>query len=238
MKCIEYRELISAYVDEMLNPQEEEQLITHLKTCQACREEVEILKEMRQMCQQMEEVSLPEGFHEDLMKQLKREEQVKSPIIKFAFRWQYGGALVATMLVGILFFSQLGTFSSRSKQVEENATTEAAPYAMQSNVAEASLEDAGAAAASDVMPKNRAIEMQEEMEPVVWQVQVENQDSFLEALKAYLDEEQMTYENTKEGITITQLEDSKALITWVQSHSITFSGEEVTTLSDIMLEIK
>lgn len=238
MKCIEYRELISAYVDEMLNPQEEEQLITHLKTCQACREEVEILKEMRQMCQQMEEVSLPEGFHEDLMKQLKREEQVKSPIIKFAFRWQYGSALVATMLVGILFFSQLGTFSSRSKQVEENATTEAAPYAMQSNVAEASLEDAGAAAASDVMPKNRAIEMQEEMEPVVWQVQVENPDSFLEALKAYLDEEQMTYENTKEGITITQLEDSKALITWVQSHSITFSGEEVTTLSDIMLEIK
>lgn len=238
MKCIEYRELISAYVDEMLNPQEEEKLIAHLKTCQNCREEVEIFKEMRQMCQQMEEVSLPEGFHEKLMKQIKHEEQVKSPIIKFAFRWKYGGALVATMLVGILFFSQLGTFYSRSKQVEENATIEAAPYAMQSNVAEASLEDAGAAAASDVMPKNRATEMQEEMEPVVWQVQVENQDSFLEALKAYLDAKQMTYEDTEGGITITQMDDSKALVTWLQENSITFSGEEVTTLSDVMLEIK
>lgn len=238
MKCIEYRELISAYVDEMLDPQQEEKLMIHLEKCQSCREEVEMFKAMRQMCEHIEEVSLPEGFHEDLMKQLKREEQVKSPIIKSTFKWKYSGALVATMLVGILFLSQLGTFSFRSKQVEENATTEVAPYTMQDKVAKASLEDTGAAVASGIMPKNRAIESQEEIELVVWQVHVEYQESFLEALKAYLDANEMTYEDAERGITITDVEDSKALFTWVEAHSRTFSGEEVTTLSNVMLEIE
>ena len=126
MKCIEYSELISAYVDEMLSPQEEKQLIMHLKTCQSCQKELESFKQIKSMCHQIEEVSLPDTFHEQLMQCLKSEKKVK-PFIKW--RWQYGGALVATMLVGVLFWNQLEFATSKS----ETATG----YMTQNQVAEA-----------------------------------------------------------------------------------------------------
>lgn len=143
MKCIEYSELISAYVDEMLSPQEEEKLMKHLKTCQACQEELEVLKQMQVMCQSIEEVSLPDQFHQDLMKRLKSEKQVKKTT---QFKWQYGSALVATMLVGMLFLNQLGMISFGSQSAsdyaesditanttaERNAETESIPYVAKS----------------------------------------------------------------------------------------------------------
>ncbi len=125
MKCIEYSELISAYVDEMLSPQEEEKLMKHLKTCEACQEELEVLKQMQMMYRSLEEVSLPDQFHEDLIKRLKAESEVKSehkakhPIKR---RWQYGSALAAAMLVGVLFLNQLGITSSESKFSEYTAS--------------------------------------------------------------------------------------------------------------------
>jgi len=244
MKCIEYSELISAYVDEMLSPQEEEKLMKHLKTCQVCQKELEVLKQMQRMCQSIEEVSLPDKFHEDLMKRLKAENRVKYPT---KFKWQYGGALVATMLVGILFLNQLGITSSKSKSTseyattdtvaEENAETEAMPYEAETKVAEARVQDEIDSAVKRTQPESRVFMMQDVGANNVWKVQVEDSEVFIEALKRYLDAEQIVYEQTVEGVSIYQVQDYKALMEWLQEHSHSFEGSEVVAESNISLEI-
>ena len=246
MKCIEYSELISAYVDEMLSPQEEEKLMMHLKTCQACQKELEVLKQMQIMYHHIEEVSLPNKFHKDLMKKLNAENKVKSPI---KFKWQYGGALVATMLVGILFFNQLDRISSKDEtttgytaanQVAEdnNMTTDIAPYASQNQVAKARIQDE-----TGIIPHENQLEsgvfVAEEVEAQnVWKVEVENPKDFIETFKAYLDKEQIVYEQIEEGMSIYQVKDSKALMDWLKEHSTSFEGSEVIPESNVQLEIK
>lgn len=245
MKCIEYSELISAYVDEMLSPQEEEKLMMHLKTCQACQKELEVLKQMQMMCQHLEEVPLPDKFHEELMRRLKVENKVKSPI---KFKWQYGGALVATMLVGILFFNQLGLSSSKNETAtgyatknqvaEDNTTTEVAPYASQSQVAEARMQDEAGLIAHEKQLESSTFMAEETEAQNAWKVEVEDSKAFIEALKAYLDKEQIVYEQIEEGMSIYHIQDSKSLMDWLKEHSFSFEGSEVTPESNIQLEIK
>lgn len=246
MKCIEYSELISAYVDEMLNPQEEEKLLMHLKTCQACQKELEVLKQMQMMCHHIEEVSLPDRFHEDLMKRLKAEKKVK-PFIKF--KWQYGSALVATMLVGILFFNQLGIISlknetatgydAKNKVLEDrNMSTDLVPYASQSQVAEARMQDETGLIGHEKQLENSTFMVEETEAQNVWKVEVENSKAFIEALKAYLDKEEIVYEQIEEGMSIYQIQDSKSLMNWLKEYSASFEGSEITSESNLRLEIK
>lgn len=246
MKCIEYSELISAYVDEMLSPQEEKKLMMHLKTCQACQKELEVLKQMQMMCHHIEEVSLPDKFHEDLMKRLKAENKVNYPM---KFKWQYGGALVATMLVGILFFNQLGLISSKNETTtgyttknrvaeDGNMTTDTVPYASQSQVAEARIQDETGLIAHEKQLESSTFMAGETETQNVWKVEVENSKAFIEALKAYLDKEQIVYEQIEEGMSIYQMQDSKSLMDWLKEHSSSFEGSEVTFESNVRLEIK
>lgn len=247
MKCIEYKELISACVDEMLSPQEEEKLMMHLKTCQACQKELEVLKQMQMMCHDMEEVSLPDSFHEDLMKRLKSESQVKS-LAKFKFKWQYGGALVATMLVGVLFFNQLSMTSFKSESTSESAaidqvtegdtTMGAEPYIARSEVAEVKIQDESDSVAKKNQIESRASMLQDAGSENIWKVQVEDTEAFLEAIKEYLGAAQITYEQTEEGMSIYQVKNSHALMNWLQEHSYSFEGIEAIAESNIQLEIK
>lgn len=244
MKCIEYSELISAYVDEMLSPQEEEKLMMHLKTCQACQKELEVLKQMQMLCRNIEEVSLPAQFHEDLMKQLKTENRLKFPI---KFKWQYGGALVATMLIGVLFFNQLGVISLKSGSSTDYLTTdhiaedlmniEATPYTVQNEVAEARVQDETDSVAQKNQSESRVFMMQHAEEEHVWKVQVENSQVFIEVFKDYLNAEQIAYEQIEEGMSLYQVKDSKAVMNWLQEHSHSFEGSEVAAESNIQLEI-
>ena len=227
MKCIEYSELISAYVDEMLSPQEEKQLIMHLKTCQSCQEELESLKQLQKMCHQIEEVSLPDTFHEQLMQRLKSEKKTK-PLIKW--RWQYGGALVATMLVGILFWNQLDF------TIPKNGT--ATGYTTQDQVAEARIQEETSSIGYESHLDSRASLTQQTDNCSIWKVQVEQPDIFIDELKIYLEKEHIIYEVIESGIRITQLQEDQQLIEWLKNHSIFFEGQEVIASQNIQLEIQ
>lgn len=227
MKCIEYNELISAYVDEMLSPQEEEQLIMHLKTCQSCQEELESLKQLQKMCHQIEEVSLPDTFHEQLMQRLKCEKKTK---LFIKWRWQYGGALVATMLVGILFWNQLDFVTSKN----ETATG----YTTQNQVAEARVQDETSPIAYENQLDSRASLVQETDTWNIWKVQVEQPDTFIDNLKTYLEQEHIVYEMIESDIRINQLKDGQKLMQWLKDHSISFEGQEAISPQNIQLEIQ
>lgn len=227
MKCIEYSELISAYVDQMLSPQEEEQLTKHLKVCQSCQEELNSLKQIKSMCNQIEEVSLPDMFHEQLMQRLKSEKQVKS-LIKW--RWQYGGAFVATMLVGILFWNQLQFITSKN----ETATG----YTAQDQIAEAKMQDETSPIAYENQLDSRASLVQQTDTWNIWKVQVEQPDTFIESLKTYLEQEHIVYEVIESGIRLHQLQKNPKLMEWIKAHSLSFEGQEAINLQNIQLEIQ
>lgn len=227
MNCIEYSELISAYVDEMLSPQEEEKLMRHLKTCQSCQEELESLKQLQRMCHLIEEVSLPDTFHEELMQRLECEKKVK-PLLQW--KWQYGGALVATMMVGIIFWNQLGSMDFNNEIAIE--------YTIQSQVAEARVQDETSPIIHESQRGNRT-SLAEEIETwSIWKVQVENSEIFMKDLKAYLDKEQIIYEPTESGIRMNQVQEDRKLMKWLKEHSTIFEGDEMISKGNIQLEIQ
>lgn len=245
MKCMEYSELISAYVDGMLSPQEEEKLLTHLKTCQDCQNELEVLKQMQTMYHYIEAVSLPDKFHEDLMKELKAENKVK-PFIKF--KWQYGGALVATMLIGILFFNQLGVITLKNElatgyhaknQVlgDYNRITDLTPNVSQSQVAEARIQDETGLIGHEKQLENSRFMIEKIEDLNAWKVEVENTKDFIEILKIYLDKEQIVYEQIAEDMYIYQMQDSQSLMKWLREHSSSFEASEEIPGRGVRLEI-
>ena len=127
MKCSEYQNLISAYADDMLTPEEKQELEKHLKKCPACQAEYEVLVEIQKMCQSIEDVDLPERFHEEMMTKIRVEQpQTKMHVIKtkkWSRKWSYGGALVATVCAGLLFINQLKQMPSQSEATSEADTT-------------------------------------------------------------------------------------------------------------------
>ena len=227
MNCIEYSELISAYVDGMLNPQEEEKLMKHLKMCKRCNQDLRNLKQLQKLCSQMEEVSLPDTFHTDLMKRIKIEKKVKP--LRSQWKWQYSGALVATVLIGIVFWNQLGFITSQNERTTE--------YMTQGQVAEARIQDETSAIAYENHIGSRGT--REEINPMsIWKVQVESSDRFIEAFKTYLEEQQIVYELTESGIIINQISYNKKLINWLKAHSLCFEGEKIETKGNIELIIE
>ncbi len=54
MRCEEVQERLSALIDEQLNLQEREQVLNHLRTCEACSREYHELLQFVQFCRQLE----------------------------------------------------------------------------------------------------------------------------------------------------------------------------------------
>lgn len=69
-KCEEIMELISLYIDDDLNETEKHQFEEHINSCIKCREELDLQMEIINLCQDMEEVELPEDFNRQLNQKL------------------------------------------------------------------------------------------------------------------------------------------------------------------------
>lgn len=81
-KCEEIMELISLYIDDDLNETEKHQFEEHINSCIKCREELDLQMEIINLCQDMEEVELPEDFNRQLNQKLVEEEQRRSPLFR------------------------------------------------------------------------------------------------------------------------------------------------------------
>ncbi|WP_157950038.1 anti-sigma factor family protein [Vallitalea okinawensis] len=70
MNCNEIRDLISLYIDDELNTTEQIQFEEHIASCEACKYELEMLKEIVGTLNETEITPLPNDFHEDLMEKI------------------------------------------------------------------------------------------------------------------------------------------------------------------------
>ncbi|MCX7748554.1 MAG: anti-sigma factor [Clostridia bacterium] len=76
--CSEINELISLYIDGLLENDLKSDFEEHLKTCEHCKEELEETLKIIEICGSMEEEELPHNFKEDLHARLVELEEMKT----------------------------------------------------------------------------------------------------------------------------------------------------------------
>lgn len=86
MRCAGIRELLSAYVDGVLSPDETGFLEAHLGSCKACREELARLKKTIQLLQSLPQVPLPADFTARLHERLNVTIQAP-PVLPLKKNW-------------------------------------------------------------------------------------------------------------------------------------------------------
>ncbi|MGL4344300.1 MAG: anti-sigma factor family protein [Cellulosilyticaceae bacterium] len=109
MKCEQCLEKLSSYVDQALSSSEVMEVERHIAMCEACAEELNILQVMLDELGELEDVVMPQDFHETLMNKLNRPNQEKRKVVKWApQKWAYwGSGLAAAILVGFMGLTQL-----------------------------------------------------------------------------------------------------------------------------------
>ena len=71
MKCRNVQKKLSAYQDRELEPQEQEQVRSHLLSCRACREQYEELERVWQTLGELEEIRPDPWFYRQLVRKIK-----------------------------------------------------------------------------------------------------------------------------------------------------------------------
>ncbi|TCT17099.1 putative zinc finger protein [Natranaerovirga pectinivora] len=68
MKCLDFRLLISLYLDDLLSDQERLEFENHFNECMDCKEELELYCEVQKKCKEsFVDIEVPNSFHLDLM---------------------------------------------------------------------------------------------------------------------------------------------------------------------------
>lgn len=79
MKCSQYQEKFWDYYDGTLTAEEAAELEKHLESCQECAAEAKMVKQMLESLHTLPEAALPEGYHEELMGKIAKENLAKVP---------------------------------------------------------------------------------------------------------------------------------------------------------------
>ena len=145
MNCETVKEMLWAYLEKETTAEEAVKIEEHLKNCAACREELELQKEIMDSLQNLPDEELPDGFHAELMQKLQVEaapnvvpfpvKKKKAPIYK---QW---GMIAAAVMVVVAAGGMNGMLGMRDAQ---NAAVQEVQKADTVNVAEYAAEDMAA----------------------------------------------------------------------------------------------
>lgn len=137
MKCNDIQDLLSPYLDGVLTSVENELISEHLKSCDACRQELEDLKEIINIMQSLDDVPLPEDFQDQIHEKLLsiQDENMEPVVSKTNLRWwqrmtnskwfSYGVAAVVLLTV-ISIFNPLNFLQPQSDMLQmKNSMSEA-----------------------------------------------------------------------------------------------------------------
>jgi hypothetical protein len=109
MNCKDVQNLLSVYVDHECTITQKREIEEHIKDCKSCQVELEWLKSLISKVQELDEVDVPEGFHEDLMHRVHKTKDNSSKILPFKKRIRPAYSIVAAAFLLIVVFSVLGT---------------------------------------------------------------------------------------------------------------------------------
>lgn len=104
MRCEYYQELLSPYLDKELTKEEQEALEIHLQSCAYCRASLDRLQEMLKHLKVLQDVELPEGFHEKLMEKIGEQTTTDKTKKRSIPKWiGYISSLAGLFLIGIFW---------------------------------------------------------------------------------------------------------------------------------------
>jgi anti-sigma factor RsiW len=115
MRCRNVQKRLSAYQDRELKPQEQEEVRSHLLSCQSCREQYEKLEQIWQTLGELEGVRPDPWFYPQIARKIKEpREQGLLPTIERFFQLLRTPAIASVLLaIGILAGAYLGNILVR-----------------------------------------------------------------------------------------------------------------------------
>ena len=107
MDCGKAFEMMSLYIDEELNKEEQEKLFEHINSCDYCKQEFNLIKDLVGKLKEEEFLPLPDGYHQELMAKVNdlKIENVSfgKSDIKNKRNWKkYGSIAAAGLLVVVV----------------------------------------------------------------------------------------------------------------------------------------
>ena len=129
MKCEKYLDMMSLYIDNRLEAQELEDFEEHIINCSSCQEELNILKEIVNDINELEELELPERFHQELMSKIQT---------KPSQRWKIISAIAAAFLITAIAVDRLQLNTSKNA-IPDSLTPESANVQMELFIAEEAM---------------------------------------------------------------------------------------------------
>lgn len=117
MSCKKYSQWISLYIDGELDGEDLITFEAHIKSCQSCQEEVQIISTMIKDIQNLAMIDPPEMFHKDVMNKIK-EEKRKEKHKKWYDNFKFLSAAAAVFVISVIL---IGPFSKNApkEMVEE-----------------------------------------------------------------------------------------------------------------------
>ncbi len=109
MNCHKIKKLINPYIDQALETETAQQIEGHLKSCPACRQEYQRLKEIATSLNSFPQVSVPQNLTQTIMAKISQEEiQIQSSWmdqLKKRFSFRLVGVTAAAVVVVFFAFT-------------------------------------------------------------------------------------------------------------------------------------
>jgi len=110
MKCRDARELITAYIDNGLDPLRDRLIAEHLEQCRKCRAEFEFLISWQKSIKGIRPVKAPPGFMAELRRRLEAErrhplKRYLDPLIRFRENFRFPVEAAALVIIGSVIFA-------------------------------------------------------------------------------------------------------------------------------------
>jgi len=148
--CKQTREYLNDLVDDNLESGLKSEILAHLDKCDDCQKEFSAFQKIAEAASNLTPPSLPGGFHEALMGELRKEARPRRAFFKRNYKWVAG--IAAALLVGVIVtagFQNLywqGFNGASMETMDEAVAEEPASAAPQEGFSEKSF-DGGMAAA-------------------------------------------------------------------------------------------
>lgn len=116
-KCKEVMDLMSPYIDGELDKIKTRKFKEHISTCAKCKEELKIQMKIINLCNDIEDVELPESFNKQLHERLTKEKQRKSPLLWLNSKHVKLVSSIAAIFILVFITSE---FLSREKSFDNH----------------------------------------------------------------------------------------------------------------------
>jgi hypothetical protein len=107
MNCENIKELLNAYIDDLLSEKERQAVQAHIASCPSCRKELDELAQAVNLVRKLDRIVPPPWFSEQVMMNIRKEEHKKKGVISRLFFPLYIKLPVqalATVVIAVLAF--------------------------------------------------------------------------------------------------------------------------------------